>query len=65
MSPVYTAELAAGAGLRKEALQYLELAFLQRDPQMIYLQHNPKFDSLRSDPALAGLAAKMNLPPAN
>ena len=45
---MHMAELAAGAERHEEAIRYLESAFQQRDPQLVYLQHNPALDSLRS-----------------
>jgi TolB-like protein/DNA-binding winged helix-turn-helix (wHTH) protein len=65
VSPMHMAELAAGAERHEEAIRYLESAFQQRDPQLVYLQHNPALDSLRSDPAFSAIATNMNLPPLN
>ena len=62
VSPIRIAALAAGAGRHEEAIRYLELAFEQRDPQLVYLQHNPGLDSLHSHPVYSAIATKMNLP---
>jgi tetratricopeptide (TPR) repeat protein len=52
-SPLRMAEVAAGAGDKEAAIQYLEQAFQQRDPQLVHLQHDPELDApLR--PALLG-----------
>ncbi len=59
------AELAAGAGHHEEAIHYLELAFEQRDPQLVHLEHNPALDPLHFDPAYSAVATKMHLPPLN
>jgi len=65
VSPIRMAELAAGAGHHEEAIHYLELAFEQRDPQLVHLEHNPALDPLHSDPAYSAVATKMHLPPLN
>jgi hypothetical protein len=41
------------------------LAFEQRDPQLVHLEHNPALDPLHSDPAYSAVATKMHLPPLN
>lgn len=63
VSPVHIACVAARSGRNEEAIHYLELAFQQRDPQLVYLQHNPALDLLHSDPAFSVIATKMHLPP--
>ena len=63
VSPIRMAELAAGAGHREEAIHYLELAFQQRDPQLVHMQHSPDLDSLHSDPRYWAIVKKMGMPP--
>jgi len=63
-SPTYMAEQAALAGLRVESLRYLQKAYEQRDAHLVYLEHNPALDALRSEPAFVGIARKMRLPDA-
>ena len=65
VSPVHMACVAARSGRNEEAIHYLGLAFQQRDPQLVHLQHNPAFDALHSDPAYSVIATKMHLPPLN
>lgn len=65
VSPVQMACVAARSGRNEEAIHYLGLAFEQRDPQLVHLQHNPAFDALHSDPAYSGIATKMHLPRLN
>jgi len=65
VSPVHIAIVAARSGRNEEAIHYLELAFQQRDPQLVYLQHNPTLDPLHSDPTFSAIATKMHLPPPN
>jgi len=62
-SPLHMAEVAAGAGDKKEAIQYLEKAFEQRDPQLVHMQHNPDLDSLHPDPRYWAIVKKMGMPP--
>jgi TolB-like protein/DNA-binding winged helix-turn-helix (wHTH) protein/Tfp pilus assembly protein PilF len=64
VSPAYMAEEAARAGLRSEALRYIQQAFEQRDAHLVYLEHNPAFDALRSEPRFVAIAKKMHLPEA-
>lgn len=64
VSPSYMAEQAALAGLRVEALQYIQQAFEQGDAHLVYLEHDPAFDALRSEPAFVAIAKKMRLPEA-
>ena len=64
VSPTYMAEQAALAGRRVEALRYFRKADEQRDAHLVYLEHNPTLDALRSEPAFAGIARKMRLPDA-
>jgi TolB-like protein/DNA-binding winged helix-turn-helix (wHTH) protein/Tfp pilus assembly protein PilF len=63
VSPLRMAEVALGAGHREEAIQYLEQAFHQRDPQLVHMQHNPRLDSLHSDPRYWAIVKKMGMPP--
>jgi hypothetical protein len=49
------------AGDREHALEWLEKAYQERDPNMPYLGM-PTFDSLRSDPRFLDLLRRMNLP---
>lgn len=62
--PSYMAEQAAMAGQRLEALRYIQQAFEERDAHLVYLEHNPAFDALRSEPRFVAIAKKMHLPEA-
>jgi hypothetical protein len=64
VSPSYMAEQAALAGLRAEALRYIQQAHEQRDAHLVYLEHDPAFDALRSEPAFVDIARRMRLPEA-
>jgi len=65
VSPSSMAEHAARARLRSDSLRYIERAYEQRDPQLVYLEHNPAFDELHSEPAFVAIAKKMRLPEAD
>jgi tetratricopeptide (TPR) repeat protein len=64
VSPSYMAEQAAMAGLRVEALHYIQQAYEQGDAHLVYLEHDPAFDALRSEPTFVAIAKKMHLPEA-
>lgn len=63
ISPLPLATFAARAGHREEAIRYLEQAYEQHVPRLVFLQHDPDFDSLHSDPRYWDLVKKMNMPP--
>jgi tetratricopeptide (TPR) repeat protein len=50
------------AGLKDQALDWLEKAFQARDPNTPYLAVDPIFDPMRSDPRFQRLLAQLNLP---
>jgi DNA-binding winged helix-turn-helix (wHTH) protein/tetratricopeptide (TPR) repeat protein len=50
-----------GLGERDEAIAWLELGVEQRDPKMIFLKVEPKWDDLRDDPRFVSLLDRMKL----
>ncbi len=59
----YDVALALTAmGRRDEALSALERAIDERDPTMVNLKHDPRFDPLRNDPRYGRLLAQMRFP---
>jgi len=50
------------AGDLARALDLLERAYMERDPQMPYIGCNPFFDPLRAEPRFQALLRQMNLP---
>jgi len=52
----------AMAGDRALALDWLEKAFADRDPNMPFIGCNPVFDSVRAEPRFQALLRKMGLP---
>ena len=63
VSPFRLAKVASRAGQREEAMQFLERAFQQRDPQLVHLQHEPDLDFLHADPRYWAIVKKMGMPP--
>jgi serine/threonine protein kinase len=57
------AYLFAGLGEKDRAFSYLEKAYEDRDSGLTYLQIQPAFDPLRSDPRFQDLLRRMNFPP--
>jgi len=62
VSSYYTAAVYAGMGNTQSALEWLERAYQERDGWICYIQSQPEFDSLRSDPRFQALVGRMNFP---
>jgi TolB-like protein/Tfp pilus assembly protein PilF len=60
--PVEVAGLYAMAGEDSLALDWLERAFEERDPDLPYLSVEPHYDGFREDPRFLALLRRMNLP---
>ena len=58
------AELYAMFGHKEEALEYLEQAYREHSPRLVFLQNEPCYDFLHSDPRYRALVRKIGLPPA-
>ncbi|MEO8041250.1 MAG: tetratricopeptide repeat protein [Acidobacteriota bacterium] len=61
-APYHTAIVHNGMGHPNEALDYLERAYQQRSPRMVFLKVEPKWNNLRSDPRFKNLMKKMAFP---
>ncbi|HEX8137031.1 MAG TPA: protein kinase [Pyrinomonadaceae bacterium] len=61
VSPYHTAVIYAGLGERAQALAWLEKARDERFNWMPFIQVDPVFDSLRSDPKFADLMRSLGL----
>ncbi len=60
--PYGFAVIHTGLGEIDEALQWLERAYMDRNPWMVYLQVEPRLDPLRADPRFQDLLRRMNFP---
>jgi hypothetical protein len=63
ISPVSIALVHIGLGDADRALRWLERAYDERAPQLIWLKADPIFDPLRSDPRFTRLLRRMRLEP--
>ena len=62
-SPFLTAIIYMGLGEKDQALEQLEKAYEDRSDYLPFLNAEPAFDSLRSDPRFQDLLRRMGLPP--
>ena len=65
MSPFNNATLNAELGNREKALSLLEQSFRIHDPGIIWIQCEPEFDFLHSEPRFRAIIRSMGLPPAS
>jgi TolB-like protein/DNA-binding winged helix-turn-helix (wHTH) protein len=49
---------------KEETLKYLEAAYQERSPWIVFVENEPVFDFLHSDPRYRALVQKIGLPPA-
>jgi TolB-like protein/Tfp pilus assembly protein PilF len=61
-SPFEIARFYADAGDKEKAFHWLDAAYREHDSLLIGLKIYPQFNSIRSDPRFAALAAKIGLP---
>jgi TolB-like protein/DNA-binding winged helix-turn-helix (wHTH) protein len=50
-------------GRKEETLHYLELAYKERAPFIVFIQSHPSFDFLHSEPRYRAIVNKVGLPP--
>lgn len=58
----FVASIIAFTGDKDETMKYLEASYRERDPDLIFIQDEPLFDFLHSDPRYQNLVKKMGLP---
>jgi len=63
-SPYWRALDTGRAGRKEQTLSLLEQAYSEHSPRIIFLQNEPVFDFLHSDPRYGALMKKVGLPPA-
>jgi TolB-like protein/DNA-binding winged helix-turn-helix (wHTH) protein len=64
ISPFDMASQYAYLGQKEETLRFLEEAYRERSPWIVFLQNEPIFDFLHSDERYRTIVKKMGLPPA-
>jgi len=57
----YVASTIAFTGDKDETMKYLEASYREHDPDLIFIQNEPLFDFLHSDPRYQALVKKMGL----
>jgi TolB-like protein/tRNA A-37 threonylcarbamoyl transferase component Bud32/Tfp pilus assembly protein PilF len=62
VTPWQIATLYTRAGMKNEALEWLEKAYQTHDPNMPYISVDPIFDDLRTDPRFQDLLRRMKFP---
>lgn len=63
--PYNVALVYLGLGNSDETLKWLEKAYTERDPHMVFLGVDPKWDVLRSDPRFINLINRLRFPQLN
>ena len=64
VSPIDLAYAYAELGRKEETIRYLEQSYRERAPHLVFLQSDPSFDFVHSDPRYRAIVNKMGLPPA-
>ena len=62
VSPYNIAMIYNGLGERDEALAWLERGYREREPRMVLLKAEPKWNNLRDDPRFRDLVRRVGLP---
>ena len=57
----FVAHVIAYTGDKDETMKYLELSYRNHDPDLIFIQNDPVFDFLHSDPRYQALVKKVGL----
>jgi len=61
VSPTRIAQFYTRLGERDQAFEWLRKAFDERSAQLVYINVDPQYDNLRSDPRFAELVRKIGL----
>lgn len=63
VAPIEIAVVYAGLDDKGKAFEWLEKAYQDHSPWLIWLKVDPRFDRLHGDPRFADLLRRMGLPP--
>jgi serine/threonine protein kinase/tetratricopeptide (TPR) repeat protein len=63
VSPYNIAMIYHGLGQREETLAWLERGYREREPRMVFLESEPKWNSLRGDPRFPDLLRRIGFTP--
>ena len=63
VSPYDIAIVYSGLGDKNQTFRWLERAYQEREGSLVYMNVEPMFDSIRSDPRFKNLAHRVGLPP--
>jgi eukaryotic-like serine/threonine-protein kinase len=63
ISPMVFAFLYAKLGDRDKAFAWLEKAYTERSPWLVYMRSDPQLETIRADPRFGDLLARIGLPP--
>jgi serine/threonine protein kinase/tetratricopeptide (TPR) repeat protein len=61
--PYHIALIYNGLGERAETLAWLERSYNERDPKLVFLKVEPKWNNLRGDPQFQDLLRRVGFPP--
>jgi tetratricopeptide (TPR) repeat protein len=64
VSPMNFASTYGQLGRKEETIRYLEESYRERSPDLVFVQNDPNFDFVHSDPRYRAIIKKMGLPPA-
>jgi len=64
VSPLQLADQYAQLGLKEQAIHFLEEAYKERSPRLVWLQSWPAYDFLHSDQRYQNIVRQIGLPPA-
>jgi TolB-like protein/DNA-binding winged helix-turn-helix (wHTH) protein len=64
VSPLQLADQYAQLGLKEQTIHFLEEAYNERSPRLVWLQSWPAYDFLHSDARYQNIVMKLGLPPA-
>jgi hypothetical protein len=59
---IFLSYIYSSLGKKQRALDWLQKAYAERDPGLVFIKVNPAFASLRSDPRFQDLMQRMHFP---